>query len=93
METKSDNDTGLALLRLRVVHGEMVRTVSPAAMPSVWSAGETLRATDASVAQHSSYILLNPRRPTMKQPIHTIRFGLIKASIWRNHTKAATATS
>ena len=24
----------------------------------------------------------------MKAPIHTIRFGLIKASIWRNHTKA-----
>ena len=23
----------------------------------------------------------------MKQPVHTIRFGLIKASIWRNHTK------
>ena len=24
----------------------------------------------------------------MKAPIHTIRFGLIKASIWRNQTKA-----
>ena len=24
----------------------------------------------------------------MKQPVHTIRFGLIKASIWRNPTKA-----
>ena len=23
----------------------------------------------------------------MKQPIHTIRFGLIKACIWRNQTK------
>lgn len=23
----------------------------------------------------------------MKPPVHTIRFGLIKASIWRNHTK------
>ena len=24
----------------------------------------------------------------MNQPIHTTRFGLIKASIWQNHTRA-----
>lgn len=24
----------------------------------------------------------------MKPPVHTIRFGLIKACIWKNHTKA-----
>ena len=24
----------------------------------------------------------------MTQPIHTIRFGLIKASIWQNHTRS-----
>lgn len=24
----------------------------------------------------------------MKQPVHTIRFGLIKANIWRNQTKS-----
>ena len=24
----------------------------------------------------------------MKPPIHTVRFGLIEANVWRNHTKA-----